>query len=63
MDETLKVGDKVKNKSCSGGPWEGIVLAVFKDIAGEQRIVVEYANPFNGNKHVEIYWPELVDKQ
>lgn len=55
----MKIGDRVKKKS--GYPWPGIIVADFRTLSNERRLVVECTVPeVRGALH--IYSPEQLER-
>lgn len=57
----FKIGDKVRK--LKGYKFEGVVVAVFNNLAGEERLVMELVNKCcgNGDRMLHIFNPEQVE--
>jgi len=54
----MKLGDTVRKKR--GYPWPGVIVADFRNLAGERRIVVEWAS-VDVSGALRIYNPEQLE--
>lgn len=57
----FKIGDKVRK--LKGYKFEGVVVAVFNNLAEEERLVMELVNKCcgNGDRMLHIFNPEQVE--